>query len=806
MESERHNPEYVPDTAEGSPVENFDWRMEEEEALWEPEATRVRPRPRRRAWMIALVALALVLTAVISYRRLVQRVDQAGAAVRDDVLAVFDLMWQAAGRGDAELYESLLQASHPRMSQGRQQLIEAGLLFDRSPLGLTRLGDRPRIVSVSLAPDLTTAEVRWQQDYAIHVALGSTETVTLEYTAVYRLDDGRWLQIEPDIDYWGEWQTFNGRSVTVSSPARENGIAARLATELDELVGLFCADASPLLACPNQRPLRLRLEVLPTSLQSMHDTQQVFPFLIGTAQNSGSPYDLPTPTLVGLPVDEAGYQALYRGYARRLLSLMVQSGPGRSTSPTVLDWARLEQQVVAAGLWPWPPLAPTKQTTIGYRLAFTCATPEGGDLYEYDPTTAGWQRRLANLPLTAVASLSGYDGLVLQTQMERPAASQSRSTALTRAPLILQTQTDGSGTLITGAFATVNHPITLAIQAEPAEPIVQWWLYRREEILFLHEWQPPFPGASAWVSIQNAAAPKLLFALREERLGSDASYYLADLDRCAAGECRLQRVPGWPLWSPDGRHALFSQSASTRGELQLQLYLADSDGHVIAELGDGQSPFWLDNERYGFTRISPNPVDTTLSLGSLREGEAPVTLHFTDLLTLHGGGEVMDGEQLYALSAAVSGRREILLSAYTYNPTAARPPIERRYTYWLRFAGDGLAVESAKVIDSGVRHRSESMVSLSANGRWLTRLFQDPTSGLWAVQFMDWEEERRWQFDLGPIYPMQASFSYYSLWSPDGRWLLVSNSYLFYLLDPENQQHHAIIPERPGCLWPAWLE
>jgi hypothetical protein len=146
-----------------------------------------------------------------------------------------------------------------------------------------------------------------------------------------------------------------------------------------------------------------------------------------------------------------------------------------------------------------------------------------------------------------------------------------------------------------------------------------------------------------------------------------------------------------------------------------------------------------------------------------------------------------------------------LLSAYTYNPTAAVPPLERRYTYWLRFASGAFAIDAAKVIDRGERHRFESMVQLSANGRWLTRLFRDTATGSWAIAFEEWEQERQWQVSLHGDYSVRDWQPFYN-WSPDGRWLVVAADGIFYLLEPENQQQGLIVPDRPGCVWPVWIE
>jgi hypothetical protein len=790
----------TPDSMASTAVDNFDWRTEEaeEETLWEPEVVAAPSAPRRRRPAVLAALALLVLAAVMGYRQLAQRVDEADTAVKGEVLDVFDLMWQAAERGDAELYGSLSQAASPALSRDHRQAVGGGRLFDRSAFGLARLGDGPRVVSLTLSPDQATADLRWQQDFARDLGLGLTETVTLEYEAAFRLEDGRWLHIEPGIDYWGRWQTFNGRALTVNYPARDAGLAERLAADLDELVQSFCAAHSAALGCPDQRPLRLRLDFLPRTLQVMHDVQQRFPYFANTLTGPASLFELPAPTLVGLPLDEAAYQALYRGYARHLLIVMAQQAYLRSSSLTQLDWVRLEQRAAATGLRPWPPAAATPPPAPGYRLALTCATPTGGDLYEYDLATAVWQRRLADLPFTAVAALPDRSGLILQTQ----AAPEPAVEAPARPAL--QLQSDVSGPLLTSGPLVLDQTRAAQTANEAAEPEVNWWLYRDGEMQWLHRWQPAFPGAYASVSVSDDAT-RLLFTLQEDELTGHLSHYMAELELCLAGNCRLQPLPGRPLWSPDGRYALLTGRYEHAGRGS-QLYLADGAGRVIAELGTGQSPFWIDDESYGFIHTPATQGGASLRLGTVRSGVEPVALSFVELLAQHTDIKLAEDEQIFALyvTGRPAGRREVLLSAHSFRPIAQTPD-EQRYTLRLAFAGSGLELENISMIDRGDRGHAEYHFPAPANGRWLTRIFRDPNSGRWAIHFTALEEDQQWQFELEPGYAIH-NFWLHPLWSPDGRWLLLEHDGAYYLLNPETREHHVIVPETLGCAWPAWLE
>jgi hypothetical protein len=760
--------------------ENFEWHSEaEDEALWADETPVAAWPSRRRSWRLALLLLtAVLLMTAFVYYRLSQRVSQAEAAVEGEVLAAFNLLRQAAARGDAELVESLLldyELPGARSRQLFEEFIASGLFYDRSALGLTLLPGEPRIVALTLSPDLNQAELRWQQDYAYLAAQGLTETISLEFEAIYEQRDGRWLQRQPDDDYWGEWQTYNGRALTLGYLERDRAIAERLAHDLDELVLHLCAGGSPVFLCPELRPLRLRLDSLPASLQSMYNVQQSFAFGSGTTRGNLSANELPTPTLVGLPVDEAGYQALYRGYARYLLGTMAHHNVSRAQQPGPFDWARLEQQLVETGLRPWPPLEPTAAPwTAAYRLALACATPRGVDLVAYDPATAAWQRLLPDLPLTRITSLPDGKGLILQ--MEDAAASLS------------------------GAASLASEGLTLDAAGQ-ANMTVQWWLYRQGEPHLLHEWALPFPQAEAWLAVAPGDPVRLLFQLQEERLGGERSHYLADLEQCAAGDCRLRSLPGYMQWSADGRHAFLVRF--DRGAGGLQFFLTDGEGQIIQEIGANGGPFWLDNETYGYTTWSRNPGSATVMVGVVGQPGASHLLSVADLLPLLPDEEAAAAPFLVAHYAARAGERELLLYAYSFDTTAGEWPIEHRYTFGLRLAADARQVEAMKLLHRGDVY--ESALQLSLNGRWLTRLFYGNATGNWMVEIEEWEEERPWRFELGSHYSLRAYPPSYS-WSPDGRWLLIAHDGLFYLLDPESQEHRLIVPETASCTWPTWVE
>ncbi|MCA9998383.1 MAG: hypothetical protein KDE56_21620, partial [Anaerolineales bacterium] len=99
------------------------------------------------------------------------------------------------------------------------------------------------------------------------------------------------------------------------------------------------------------------------------------------------------------------------------------------------------------------------------------------------------------------------------------------------------------------------------------------------------------------------------------------------LPQNCANRCTPQMLPGQPVWSPDGQHALFvQQDALQFAELhfpnRINLYddsaivnsaaplsLGDANGQTVTNLGNGVAPFWLDNNTFGFIRLDPAAPD-----------------------------------------------------------------------------------------------------------------------------------------------------------------------------------------------------
>ena len=295
----------------------FEWQTDQEHEWTEEQGvtpgggTAVSLRKHWRIWL-ALLGMMVIIGGV-AYALLNQNADETNHFISNDVLASHQLIQQTIANRDVDVFATMLFPYSRDWSSTQVQLLDRQMFWDRTALGLWAA---PHLAQaepeVTLAPDLQTAVVETQMPYIIEVSDIVTETVTLVETAVYAQNDGQWQLAPPDDDiFWGQTLTEESRLLTLSFPARDAEVSQRLAADLDALLAEFCG--LPTANCSPNFQLRLTLETDEALLLALEeDFRTIFP-----RRSSGSTLSLtlPAPTLVGLPLDEAGYHALLQGYA-----------------------------------------------------------------------------------------------------------------------------------------------------------------------------------------------------------------------------------------------------------------------------------------------------------------------------------------------------------------------------------------------------------------------------------------------------------------------------------------------------------
>jgi hypothetical protein len=323
---------------------SFDWRTEEEGA-WTPEPERPRPpagRTRRRPILIGLLLLAIAAAIVTYfYREAVRRIAATEETVTGDVLASHELVALAGRSADPELLRTVLSGADQTWAQAQARRVQEGGAAGLAYLGLEPLPPETQ-PEVALDPELRSAELSWAAPFVVTGSTGITQTIHLTQTAIYRRGSSNWLLAPPRPDYWGGSDEYRGTYVEAIFAERDEETARRLAAGLDDLLARLCSRHQ----CPAGFRYRLIFSTDPASFEQIN----AHSLLIASRTLT-----LPTPLLVGLPVDEAAYEALARGYGVLLsTAALAQIANYDCCQRNLYALAWIHRQQHQMGLRSWP--------------------------------------------------------------------------------------------------------------------------------------------------------------------------------------------------------------------------------------------------------------------------------------------------------------------------------------------------------------------------------------------------------------------------------------------------------------------
>lgn len=619
---------------------NFEWQTEDDDRRtqsgWDEPPDPIPSRQGRRIPWRLLAAVTVLMAAVggIIWWRVDQRIDATMQAFRTDVIASHNLIQRAAAEGDEEVFRSTLSGRAPSWTTGEIELFRQQLFVDRAPLGLTPAeGSLPAILTapdeeaaaderaaaIEFSPDLTEAIVTVDQPYVVGGAGlgtvgGPADTIVLQQTHVFRRGDTRWLLAAPLAEFWGDWLTYEGESLNLIYPARDQAIAERLAADLDGEIERLCATLEEI-DCSADLHLTVRFDTDPAVLAALAEPMGA----LRRAQEREDILELPTPTLVGLPpADEAqgepAYRALRDGYARHLLGAVVAQVVSWQCCHDALAFdVLMEYQLAQLGLFEWPITAADHERVLASRLRLSDLTTllRGG--LPADPTDEEmWQLHVAvdflinGIPGTSAADMqrtlgrsrnfSGFlnrvltiselDQMAIPTDLDLawwlyayggPLATSDPATVPTDEDLYLScTAVDGNQSTDISRLLRYRPDaaqwdemyrlegfIWMSSLADPATLLMQEFALNSEQWR-TNIWRdgaiaPAFVPTDDSYGIsfgETDPTGRKLMAYTFNAGTEDVRGLVVDLDDCDEG-CATQSVPGRPYWSPDGQWAIY---------------------------------------------------------------------------------------------------------------------------------------------------------------------------------------------------------------------------------------------------------
>ncbi|MDT8306801.1 MAG: hypothetical protein RRC07_12765 [Anaerolineae bacterium] len=315
----------------------FEWHTSDDDSPppgWREEKRRGPVHtPRWRWYLLALVAT--VAAGFYLWRLAEQRIEASVSQLEEDVRLSQSLVERAAATDDPELLRTVLSGREDNWADTQRALVEEG----RGYTAIARLlalepEGAPEELSLTLDPGLRSAELELLQRYTPGGLSVTAEPALLKQTFVFRRGSNRWLLAPPETEFWGPRRSVRTSVAEFRFPQRDGAVVRQLAKDLAADVGAMCALL--VAGCPEDQLLTVTFGT---------DIESVFRFDDGRNMlQSGPEVNLPAPSLIGIPQNDAGYNALRSTYARYLLSALVPVVTKWECCDQVLFWQALQQE------------------------------------------------------------------------------------------------------------------------------------------------------------------------------------------------------------------------------------------------------------------------------------------------------------------------------------------------------------------------------------------------------------------------------------------------------------------------------
>ncbi len=728
--------------------EHFEWQTEEE-GEWNDRLDYQTPstptRKRWKRWVATLVGLIMLLMAgSIIYLRVQSTVNEAEEGRTADVLSSYRLIEGARNQGDMELFTTFLSGADLSWAAVQQELFKHDWLLDRRAFGLGVSPFEVTLPSVELSPDLDSAVLSEIRRYRIVAPALEEEIVSLRNDSVYRLGQ-RWLLSPPREEFWGsdDPQELSGRLLTLIFPERDQAIAGRLFEGLDETLIDICQAVD--INCPGDLRVVVEFSRDPSSLVATMGSFFEDGYLGDSLMRPGSKVELilPTPTLLGLPLDEPSYRAVFRAYSAYVAGAVMNRFTDDSCCANDIHRrAMIRNLLTSRGAMPQPDplISPANQAAISginYDLELMChgTTAKSVDIFHFDSSTMTWRVEVADKELVNMQGLPDASGVAL-----------------------LENQDLGE-----------TYQTQLSILAAGKE----WVLYQGN------------------LSPENARNTRFEVRDREQQLLLEVPlvelgysiYSLFDLAFCDETACpaEIHQLAGRPYWSPDGRQWLMRQDGL--------LWLYQESMNVA--VGDGFAPFWMDSDRYGYVRqagaqqfiVSSSTLSGTLDTITTASTLIEALPEFDRGMQLRIGRVLPDPVQPYS---------HWYILAFLVNRSG-------RIDEALILDVDNNSGRIEVIYQSSFLNS----VAISPEGSKLAATYYDPDNQGWQVLIHEEAGEGDKTLSLTGERSLNAPPTI--SWSPDGKWLGIVNNGVLTLWFSIDGTSVEIVPPTLGCISSAWV-
>ena len=817
----------------------IEWKTEEDEE-GRPQNQTISPgvgnraptRRRRPWWRLSLLALLLAAAALWGvYFVLQKQLEAVSAAAKAELLAVHDIVQQAERDRDEALLGSMISPTYPNWGSSQKRMMRNAMRWDRTFFGLTlarNADDEP--------PTAAVADIAFTSDWrmatvtlAFPYEQADGPPVTLHQTVTYRDETAGWALVPAYPAFWGERRTATGRYLTVEYPERDAATVERLVADWDKLLASACQTLDDL-HCGRRWKLEVELSTESGVLARIADPVR---WLEGE-----SGLKLPTPSIIGRPVDDAGYQALRAGYAPLIMGAGIADIVGwRCCEKVVFFRALLDKQLSELGLIPWPITAASYEEILQGPI--------------HDVTNLHWvylQRSGNNITPQIWNIVYSIVDFILAARPERSPIGLQRSLRRFEAyrPWLLSAGFNSYGRSIQKEW--IHYANQQLAASDPADPVeresaaalpaqdlqllcaverfhsadvyrydMQSGAFVRETTdgsfrlmyslpdddgVLLQRSGDPADGARALIWRQGqaqevayrpniplyameTAANGMLFYAPDTRRQVTLFTHL-DLADCAGGACAIRFLDGFPVWSPDRERTIVSRGADV-------LWLGDHDGQPHTAIARGDSAVWLDDGRFAFIQRDDAKRVDVMTLPRQETGTLVEMEMLAEALTPLRG--VTDATLISPVALATHPTMPDRLFVAARVPGRGRTETTHIFAYSLSTGTTAHLLQ--------IEHPLEPVRSLrfSADGRWLFVHSVERSADSWHLHLYN----NRTGESLAYSSESQLAFPGYDL-SADGEWLVRVDDGFFHLIPLHGGRQRLVAHDFSHCYAAVWVE
>lgn len=666
-------------------MSDFEWRTDEE---WSEEVVSAEI-PRRRWWQWGLFGCLLLLVGGAALWQLRGRVQAAVQKSEDEVIASYNLLYSAVQSGDTELAYTFLSGSDQSWTRQVQTRISARTWLAWPELGWEMVGE-PSIVGVEMGSDLRSAELTLALTYRFN-----GNPFTLHHTLTFRQGETHWLYAPPAESLWANGSLMgeqtDGFQLKMVHLDRDAALVERLQVDIYRAREQISRSQSG------------RQIAFPEIVAWLSDYDYDSSYALDTGSGVTN-LSLPAPSVIGIPLDEVGYQALLAAYNRFLLAFpTVTNFSDDCCQHTVFAQALGEHVMAEAGvpvvqltahdytrvlqgngafdnrLLGWQSAEPTPPTTDDWRTAravveyihetipmYAVSRQMGSSLNQFDSFDE-WLKHVmfvralsSQTPATGTEtepSFAGFQAFLI----ERGASLVDHAPydLPTAQPVLACDTITGGGRLYAYDFAGYRWDNLLETEA----PITAIHTLDQPNTLWLEQggtaagvWKDgaimPQNAPLLWFSAEWQTPDTPTVVMRQELLDNELienhlaiNFFWLDPNRCdSENGCELTPIEGIPHWSPNREHILFADLK--RGLLTV----TDAQRNVLytrTDITTLDTVIWIDDTHYAWR----NPTDGAYYRSNIESSTPQHWFSITNLRPILPLSEQQLNPQLHIFSA-----------------------------------------------------------------------------------------------------------------------------------------------------------